>query len=126
MRTIPLPWTTVCVAGTTVVAIPATGWGKGPDFGKLRATFEARGFTGNITVALGYQTANAENSPDAAVALTSYFDTENLYYGSSFTDVTANTLPKQLVRLVWMVKLSSGSSLGTVRVGGSVDNVPPT
>lgn len=78
-----------------------------------------------MSVALGYQTANVENAPDAAVALTTFKTTEDLYYGPSFSDVTANTLPKQLVRPVWIVKLTSGSALASVRVGGSIDIVPP-
>ena len=75
---------------------------------------------------LGYQTANVENAPGGDTLLGSYRTTADVYYGTTFESVAANTDGKVLFRLVWLVKLSSGNTIGTARVGGSVDVIPPT
>lgn len=125
-KTYPLPWTTVCADSTAVVAIPASNWMTATEFGKLRANMEMRGITGTyLNVGVGYQTANVENSPGGDTLLGSYHTTADMYYGTSFSDEMANTLPKQLFRFVWLVKLSQAGSLATARVGGSVDVIPP-
>ena len=126
MRTIPLPLTTVCVDGTAVVAIPATNWMKAADVAKVRANMELRGITGtNMNVGLGYQTANVENAPGGETLLGSYRTSADVYYGSSFESVSAQTDGKVLIRWVWLVKLSSGNTIATARVCGSVDVIPP-
>ncbi len=126
MRTITLPWTTVATDSTSVVAIPATGWMKASDFAKVRATMEMRGITGtNLNVSVGYQTANVENAPGGDAVIGSYRTTADVFYPTGFTDISADTLGKVMIRLVWLVKLSSGSTIATARVGGSVDLVPP-
>lgn len=120
-----LGWTTLCVDGTAEVAIPATGWMGAKEVDKYRGTYELRGITGLMNVALGYQTCNVENSPDAHTTVTSFQTTAGVYYGGSFTDISANTLGKQLVRIVWVCKLSTGSALASARVAGSVDLMTP-
>ena len=125
MKTIRLPWTTVAVDGTTEVFIPATGWMDSSDVAKVRTNFEARGFTGLMNVLVGYQTANVENAPDAHVTTGSFQTTAGVYFGSSFADAASNTQAKRMVRFGWVVKLTSGSTLATVRVAGSVDIVKP-
>ncbi len=126
MRTITRPWTTVCTDNTSVVAIPASGWMKASEFAKMRANMEMRGITGtNLNVGLGYQTANVENATGGDTLLGSYRTTADVFYGTSFEDVSAQTDGKVYVRLVWLVKLSSGSTIATARVGGSVDVIKP-
>ncbi len=125
INTTSLGWTTVCVDSTSEVAFPASGWMSAKDINKYRGSFEARAFSGLMNVALGYQTANVENSPDAHNTVTSFQTTAAMVYGSAFTDISANTLGKQLVRAVWVCKLTSGSTLATVRVAGSVDWMSP-
>lgn len=78
-----------------------------------------------LNVALGYQTCDVPNSVDTPVAATSYQTANGMYYGTAFTDISANTLGKQWVRIVWMVKLTSGSTLATASVSGSVDLPTP-
>lgn len=126
MKTINLGWTTVAVDGTTEVFIPATGWGDASEVAKLRGNLELRGLTGsNISVAVGYQTANVENSPDAHVVLGSFQTAAGVYFGGSFTDASTNTQAKRLVRFGWVVKLTSAGSLATARVGGTLDVIKP-
>ena len=121
IKSIPIPWTTVIAGSTTAAGFPATGWLPALQVQKLRVNFEMRGRSGNLQVTLGYQTANVENSPDEPIAVGSYQTTNDVFYGSSPTDISANTLGKQLIRFVWMVKLSADGSPGFARVGGSID-----
>ena len=125
MKTLRLRWTTVCVDGTTEVFVPDTDWMRAPDVAKIRLYMEARGFTGLMNVIAGYQTCNVDNSPDAHNTIGSFVTTAGVTFGASFADVTANTQAKQYVRFGWVVKLTSGSTLATVRVGGSIDIIPP-
>lgn len=125
MKTIALPWTTVGTVNANEEALPATGWMRAGDITKVRASFELRGVTGVLNVCVGYQTANAENSPDAHVTLGTLQTANNVYYGASFADIAANTAGKQFIRFVWVVKLTSGSTLSIGRVGGSIDILTP-
>ena len=65
-------------------------------------------------------TANVENAPDTAQGIGSYQSTNNVHYASAWTDTSANTDGKKLFRLVWLVKLSTGSGLTMGRVAGRV------
>ena len=123
--TINLPITTIAFNNTSEYGIPAAGWMRAADVAKFRGSFEIRGINGVLNVALGYQTCDVPNSVDTPVAVTSYQTSNGMYYGTAFTDISANTLGKQWVRIVWMVKLTSGSTLATASVSGSVDLLTP-
>ena len=125
VTTFPLAWTTICVDSTTAVAFPASAWMSAQEWAKFRGTMELRGITGLTNVTLGYQTCNVENAPDTAVPVPGYQTANGVYFPSAFTDISSDTFAKQLVRLVWRAKRTSGSTLGTARVGGSVDIVSP-
>ncbi len=120
MRTIALPWTTVYANSTTVRVEPATGWMRASDFAKMRGTLEVRALLGDLEVAIGYQTANVETSPDTAVALTAYETTDDVHFAAGWTSVQSAMEGKQIVRLVFMVKCGT-SNLYLARVSGAVD-----
>jgi hypothetical protein len=66
----PLPWTTIFSDRTDADGDfnPCSGWMKAEDVGRMRATFDVRDTTdASGVIKLGYQTANVENAPDAAV-----------------------------------------------------------
>lgn len=87
---------------------------------KVRQTFELRNRTGGIEVTLGYQVANVDNAPGGHTKIDSTFrTTADVYYGTTFLDISSATEASVLVRFVWVVK--SNNSLGTARVGGSID-----
>jgi hypothetical protein len=115
----------VAADSTTEVFLPATGWMQAADVAKIRTSFELRGVTGTINVLVGYHTANVENSPDAATNTGTFQTSGGVYFGSSFTDVSAAMQAKQLVRFGFVVKLTSGSTLSVARAGGSVDIIKP-
>jgi hypothetical protein len=125
MKTLSLPWTMVAADSTTEVFLPATGWMQAADVAKIRTNFELRGVTGTINVLVGYQTANVENSPDAATNTGTFQTSVGVYFGGSFTDVSAATQAKQLIRFGFVVKLTSGFTLSVARAGGSVDIIKP-
>ncbi len=118
---IPLPFTTLLCKSTTATFWPMTPWMDASQVGSLRFTLEIRCLEGDQEISGAYQTANVENSPDSAVAVGSYANSNGMSYGSSFTDVSANTQPKQLVRLGCLVKNTSTSNTTWSRVAGSVD-----
>jgi hypothetical protein len=93
----------------------ADDWGSVVGF-----DIELRGKFGNLEVAFGYQTADVENSPDAAVAVTSYVASNGFTFRGSLTDISATTAGKRLIRVVILVKLSSGSTLDLGSVAGNL------
>ena len=106
---------------TTEKFIPGTPWMTAGAVGKVRPTYEVVYATGNLVVAFAYQVCNVENSIDSTTAVTSYYGAGVNYPGSGYTDISATTAPKQLVRFGWYVKLSSGSTQSFGYVVGSCD-----
>lgn len=80
---------------------------------------------GLIEVALGYETANVEDAPDAHTTVSVFRSSNGQSFHGSFTDASSSTLGKQMVRPVWVVKLTSGSALGMARVAGFMYIVEP-
>ena len=111
MRRMSLSWLTWFVDSTTVVSIPAGDWMDTDDVAKIGFELEMRAKTGLMEVALGYETADNQDTPDTAVAVTAYRTTNGLTQRGGVTDVASTTAGKKYIRPVFMVKLTSGSTL---------------
>lgn len=120
-RRVGTGWCTLICKSTSATFWPTTGWMDAKSVGSLLCNMEVRCLEGDQEILAAYQTANVENSPDSATALGSYTNGNGLSYGSSFTDVSANTQPKQLVRLGFLVKNTSTSNTTWSRVAGTFD-----
>ena len=120
---ISLPWTVVYANSTSARAHPASGWMSASLFSKVRGDFEICERISDLDVSLGYQTANVENSPDAAATIGSYQNANGVYYGSAWTDIATYTDAKAIFRFVWVTKNTAGSSLTMARVGGSIKGI---
>jgi hypothetical protein len=118
LKKIRLPFMMVGTDGTAEVAIPVLGWLEADDIARLGFDIELRGKTGNLEVALGYQTADNEDSPDAAVAITAFRTSNGYTFRGALTDIASVTAAKRLVRPVFIVRLSSGSTLAIGSAGG--------
>ena len=119
--TVGMDWMLVQTSSGSDLFYPRTPWMNAGDVGKIRGTIELLWHTGNAEVSLAYQTANNETSQDGAASVGSYVAMDGVAYPGGFTDISGNTLAKQMVRLGWNVKLSSGSTQAYAFVGGSVD-----
>lgn len=118
-----LPWTTVWVSSSTVVALPASAWMSASEVIRARGTFEVAAKAGDIEVAIGFQVANVEDSvtTPANPEITTYKAANGMQYPADFTNISTDTKAKQLVRWVWLVKNTSTNNLNHARVGGLVD-----
>lgn len=129
IRRISFSWTTGFTNSSAVegVFIPLTGWSPAADVGKARCSWEANSETSGSTITRpGYQTANVENSPDAATTLGSDTQTgAGVKYATGMNDIASVTQAKSLVRFGMWVKLASGSALACVRLAGSFDIQSP-
>ena len=83
---------------------------------RIRATVELRSNSGAATVWPGFQTANEEQSPDAATQLAnpSYISSNGITYGASFEDISAALASKQLVRFGLFVLNGTGTNTEVV------------
>ncbi len=129
IRRLSFSWTTGFSNSSSVdgVFIPLTGWSQAADVGKARCSWEANSETsGSLVTRPGYQTANVENSPDAAATLGSDTQTSaGVKYATAMNDIASVTQAKALVRFGMWVKLNSGSTLACVRLAGSFDIQAP-
>lgn len=116
-----LGWSTLLNNATGTTFWPATPWMTASDVGCAKINGEVRCLSGDMEIAGAYQTANVENSPDSANTLGSYNTANGNFFGAAFTDISANTQPKQLVRFGWMVRNTSTSSTTWARVAGTVE-----
>ena len=123
---IPLPWATLLSASSgAAVIIPA-----GPAFSAAglvqgRATGELRGKIGNLVVQIGLQFSNLEDftTSPAAVLLGAIMNA-NQYWpplGTGPVSLSSNSGIYRLARPVWLVNLSSGSTLDYGRAGGEIE-----
>ncbi len=122
-RTVPLPWTTVWtnIETPSNEFLPATPWMDAASVEKVRGTFELRAKMGSLNVALGYQTAQVEDTPSSHSSFGAFATTNNVSYPTGWTDISGTTSGKQLIRYGWVVKNSSGTTLNLGRVGGVVE-----
>ena len=111
MRRINLAWMTLFVDSTTVISIPAGDWIDADDVAKVGFELELRAKTGSIEAALGYETADNQDTPDTAVAVTAYRTANGLTFRGGLTDIGSTTAGKKYIRPVFLVKLTSGSTL---------------
>jgi hypothetical protein len=115
-----LPFMTVGADTTTGTPFPMIGWIEADDVARIGFDIELRSKTGNLEVALGYQTADSENSPDAAVAVTSFVSANGFTFRGSLDDISATTAGKRLIRPVVIARLTSGTTLAIGCVGGNM------
>ena len=122
MQRIVLIWSTVFanVQSPTKLFHPATGWLNAAEVKFIKAVWELISPMTNLSVEFGYQTANVENSPDAAISLGSAQTAAGLSYGT-ITDISAATAGKRLVRFGFLGTNSAAASLVMGRCGGYVE-----
>lgn len=106
MLRIPLPPMLVFCDSDQWRTFPATPWGESVNFEMLREALEARNMPagGAMTAAVGIQTCQTPDAPDAAVALAATRTSDGLTFPAAFVDKTATTGIKRSVRGVFMVK----------------------
>ncbi|MDP2308585.1 MAG: hypothetical protein Q8P18_21370 [Pseudomonadota bacterium] len=121
VKTLGVAWTVVYSNNTLTLEHPVTGWMWASDFMMVRGTLEIVCRLNNIEVALGYQTADVENSPDTAVAFGGYKTSNGVHYPAGWEDISSVTQGKQLIRMVLFAKNASGSTVNMARVACSVD-----
>jgi hypothetical protein len=128
IRTIGLPWATVYSCATTKAFCPITQWMDPAEFQKMRATMELQNVCGDIEVALGYQLADVENSPQADHEVKSYSGPSawKSAAGTHFPerwdlDIEGQAAGRQLIRFGFMVKLESGVGLGFASAAAKIE-----
>jgi hypothetical protein len=122
MKRIPMPWTAIYAFNTsgTKAFIPATPWIPAEGVKRARGTFELISGQANLRVTFAYQTANVENSADAAAEQGSVMTADGMSYGT-LTDVSSATNGKHLIRFGYSTYNSSAAVLVCGRAGGFVD-----
>lgn len=122
MSRVVLDWATVYAntQSPTKLFIPVTGWLDASTAKYARAVWELVSPMTNISVEFGYQTANVENAPDAAVAISGALTAAGVSYGSK-TDISSATANKNMVRFGFMVTNTAAASLVLGRAGGYVE-----
>ena len=121
LRRIPLNFVTIHRNGTPSIFFPATAWMPCGNASEMRGTFELFGWMTDLEVAVGYQTANVENSPDTAVAVGSFATANGMAFPTAFTSIASNTEQKQIFRLGYIGKNTSTSNQTFAYAGGYVD-----
>ena len=127
-RTVTLISTLVATNSTTASPIPASAPRRSGTLSKLRGDMEITALNGNIQIAIGVQTSdNADSWTDETSTLIVTWGAANgVAHSSAIVDFSSIAGAKQWVRLVYYVKLSTGSTLATAFVRGSVDLIPRT
>lgn len=124
-RQIALPWTTVITRNSADVDfLPSTPWMSTQGIARFRAVSEIREANGDITVQVGYQTANDYTEPDSTShGLASTHSSEGFNFPADYDDPATDLKGKQFVRFGWRVGLSTGTDTAWARVAGSVQVV---
>ena len=129
IRTLGLPWATVSACTTTKGFCPVSQWMDPAEFQKIRATLELRATCGaNLDVAVGYQLADVENSPQEDWEVKTFSgpsgwkSVAGMHYPDRWdADIVAQAAGMQLVRFGFMVKLSAGTTLALARAAAKVE-----
>ena len=106
---------TVYAAWTSNTFLPCTDWVPGGGVNFIRVRWELLDRTGNLRLAPGFQVANRENAPGAFNNIGSQ-QTADGFYEINWTDVRSYTDDKQLIRLGWVTRNTSGTALSLGRV----------
>lgn len=129
-RKLPMPWTTIFADTNSSDGEfnPCTPWLPAVEIQAVRMTFEVRNTTDSSGVVKpALQTANVENSPDAAVVLPAANPTRNdltgdgMSYPNGVSDISSSTVGKQLVRFGVYFDPSTDASLKLARFGGLLE-----
>lgn len=109
---------------TTYIFFPATPWTSSTDVDFVRDSLETRNMmAGNVmNIAIGYQTCNTPDSPDAAVALASVRTSDGLTWPVAYTDQSATTNAKQFIRGGYLVKNASDSTVRQAWASGMIES----
>lgn len=120
--------TLVASNSTTAVAIPGTSPVRSAQVSKMRGDMEICGLNGTLQIAIGVQTSDNGDSwtDETGTLIVAYGASNGVVHSSAVVDFSSIVGAKQWVRLVYYVKLSTGSTLATAYVRGSVDLIPRT
>lgn len=130
-KSMGLPFTTVnaCQNSTNEEFVPVTGWMDPSSFEKIRATMEIRNICGDITVAVGYQLADIETTPDSTNPLSSFTggafkDSEGVHFPDQWdSGISSETGGNQLIRFGFVVVNATTTDLTSARVSAKIDVV---
>jgi hypothetical protein len=120
-RSVRLPPGLVAAISTTAYFHPITEYFEASGLDKMRAVFEVLGLNGNLS---GVPAAHFTDQPDqqgTVVELCTAATTNGLNNPSAWTSVQTTASGKQLCRLGWYVKLSTGSTLATAVMQAKVE-----
>lgn len=133
IKTTGLPWTTVSSASDNQAGRfnPSTQWMDPANFEKIRATLELQNICGpDIEVAVAYQLADVENSPQETHVLESYAgpagyrSSEGMHFPNRWdARIAGQAEGRQLIRFGFLTrnKSGTGTSLNTARVAGRIE-----
>lgn len=99
------------VNGDTFKVFPATAWSEAEDVGFTRDALETMNMpaSNGMTIAIGMQTCNTPDAPDAATALGSTRTADGLTFPAARVDRSASTGSKQLLRFGYLAKNTATS-----------------
>lgn len=121
---LPLAWTTVYATSTTAVFLPDGDWGDAPGLKNAISLGEMRGRNGLCEAQPALQFSNYEDGTGAVSVGVGTNMTSDGYSppaGGGATDLSTSYSPLyRLVRRGWLVKLTSGSTIGYARVAGVI------
>lgn len=128
-RRISLPWLTIFAADNSSIFIPATAWMGSAGFDSLRVFWEIAAITGLLELTPAWQVANNEDAPGNTQTINStspYKDAVDVYYPELWKDAagdsTAPTKSNGLIRLGFLARLKSGSTLANARVSAVIES----
>lgn len=92
---------------------PLTAWIRSSQLTQARYRLEMRGDTGTAQLAVGYQTADTIDSPNAAAQLgnQSYLNAEGVQYGNDWVDLTTPLDTASWIRFGALVKQDADGDL---------------
>ncbi|MBM4109693.1 MAG: hypothetical protein FJ255_12950 [Phycisphaerae bacterium] len=119
--TVQLPPLTALAIDTTGKFLFAGAWRDATGLDKMRAVFEVRGLNGSLSVVPAVQFADMPDNPGTVTNIGTAATADGFNAPSSWTSVQTDANAKQLFRLGWFVKLTTGSTLATAIVQGKVE-----
>lgn len=125
-KQITLTATLLAAISTTAVGIPAGPPMRSAQMARARGDVEISGLTGNFQVAIGIQISDdgITWTDETGTMALGYQSANGVAHSTSVADFTTIAGAKQFVRPCYYVKLSSGSTLATAFVRGSIDMIP--
>lgn len=122
---ISMGFMTVATNSTTAVSVPTGSWRSSAGYTYGRGWGEMRGKNGNISVEPGLQLTNDVADPTAGgttITLGSALTADGTSNPQS-TPISLSVAGYKYARPVWIVKLTSGTTLATAAVTGVIELV---